>query len=102
MAGWPTKQAVKRSAKKLREVAAATHTYEDEAEIILIAAGLPQLVSHAEVRAILGTRNPRLPAGTPAPLYEDVGGRALWLREDIEAFAVEFQARPNVIARRQS
>jgi len=106
MSGWPTDKAVKKAKRAMFEAALENTGSEvplmEAARIAVTAAGLPRLVSHAEVRAILGTKNPRLPAGTPAPLYEDVGGRALWLRDDIEAFAVEFQSRPNVIARRQS
>jgi hypothetical protein len=118
MAGWPTDEAVKKARRALHEEAMgvgvgflpdadarnteAVIALDDVARIAVTAAGLPALVSHAEVRAILGTRNPRLPAGTPAPLYENVGGRSLWLRDDIETFAIEFRQRPNVIARRQS
>lgn len=105
MPGWPTQDAVRKGAIAVRVLRAnlgdepgATET----ARVAVTGAGLPDLVSHAEVRAILGTRNPRLPAGTPAPLYDDVGGRALWLKDDIESFAVEFQARPHVRSRRAS
>ena len=99
MPGWPTKKAVKRGASVIPMPPGAERT--NVAVAVLERAGLPELVSHAEVRSILGTKNPRLPAGTPDPLYEDVGGRALWLRDDIVAFAEEFKKRPNVVSRRQ-
>lgn len=101
MAGWPTGKAVKAAWKAFDRI-------DGTMESALEAAGLPELVSHAEARAILGTRNPRLPAGMPAPLYGEggvhpkVGDRSLWLRQDIEAFAKEFQARPHVRSRRPS
>src|SRR4051812_25091572 len=98
--GWPTDKAVKRALRPIVDAADGREVSRQVARDALAAAGLPELVSHAEVRAILGTRNPRLPAGTPDPLYEDVGGRALWLRSDIETFAVEFQNRPHVRSRR--
>jgi hypothetical protein len=98
MSGWPTDKAVRDAAKVLSVV--TTHDPVLLAESAVAAAGLPELVSHAEARAILGTRNPRLPAGMPAPLYENVGDRKLWLRDDVEAFATEFQARPHVRSRR--
>jgi hypothetical protein len=93
MPGWPTDKAVKAAWK-------AFNRADGTMEAALEAAGLPELVSHAEARAILGTRNPRLPAGMPPPLYENVGDRKLWLRDDVEAFATEFQARPHVRSRR--
>jgi hypothetical protein len=100
MPGWPTDKAVKDAAQA---IGALEYGNADECAIAaLYAAGLPELVSHAEARAILGTRNPRLPAGMPAPLYENVGDRKLWLRDDVEAFATEFQARPHVRSRRAS
>ena len=92
-AGWPTEKAIR---KGMRTGMARIAVRE-----CLERAGLPELVSHAEVRQILGTKNPRLPAGTPDPLYEDVGGRQLWLRDDIVAFAEEFKQRPNVVSRRR-
>lgn len=101
--GWPTNKAAQAAAKQIAHRALHDVGWKDcldSATSALDAAGLPELVSHAEVRAILGTRNPRLPAGTPAPLYPDVGGRALWLRDDIVEFAKEFQARPHVRSRR--
>lgn len=98
--GWPTDKAVKDATKAIG--ALSYSDAKDCAIAALYAAGLPDLVSHAEVRAILGTRNPRLPAGTPAPLYENVGDRKLWLRDDIVTFAKEFQARPHVRSRRSS
>lgn len=105
MSGWPTQDAVRKGASAVRTLRANLGDEPgatEAARVAVTAAGLPDLVSHAEVRAILGTRNPRLPAGTPAPLYDDVGGRALWLKDDIESFAVEFQARPHVRSRRTS
>lgn len=105
VAGWPTDKAVKAAKRRLL----AIQDWSDPATVAattLDAAGLPELVSHAEARAILGTRNPRLPAGMPPPLYGEggvhpqVGDRSLWLRDDIEAFAKEFQARPHVRSRR--
>ena len=112
-AGWPTQKAVRRAKRALGDEAltrgvglggsstGGEFSLTEIARIAVTAAGLPELVSHAEVRSILGTKNPRLPAGTPDPLYEDVGGRQLWLRDDIVAFAEEFKQRPNVRLRRQ-
>jgi hypothetical protein len=102
MPGWPTDKAVKDALKPIVDAAEGREVSRAVARDALEAAGLPELVSHAEARAILGTRNPRLPAGMPAPLYENVGDRKLWLRDDVEAFATEFQARPHVRSRRAS
>lgn len=103
MAGWPTDKAVEAAARQVahREDYGSWRDCVDTATSALDAAGLPDLIGHNEVRAILGTRSPNLGrvVGLPDPVTE-VAGRKAWLREDIEEFAVEFKARPHVAARR--
>ena len=99
MAGWPTDKAIGRAENIVRK---AEGYPRDIARDVLSAGGLPPLVSAKQVREILGSRSPNLErvAGLPDPVYTDLPVGKLWLREEIEAFAPEFQSRPHVASRR--
>lgn len=85
---WPTPEAVKRGARAVRLEGAPTA--EDIARAVLEAVGQPDYVGHTEVRELIGLRSPNLErvAGLPAAAQQ-IAGKKVWLREEVEAFAAE-------------